>query len=92
MSYFHYSCGSLKEVAKLFLQGLFRYAIIHSGSPIAHWFISDCVQSSRKRTYPSDCKPGTSRFTKRRPTYYFHYSCGSLKEVAKLYVSGEAKI
>jgi hypothetical protein len=53
----------------LFLLGLFRYAIIHSGSPIAHWFISDCVQSSRKRTYPSDCKPGTSRFTKRRPTY-----------------------
>lgn len=51
------------------LLGLFRYAIIHSGSPMAHWFISDCVQSSRKRTYPLDCKPGTSRYTKRRPTY-----------------------
>ncbi|XP_076083759.1 neuroligin-4, X-linked-like [Mytilus galloprovincialis] len=42
-------------------KGLFKNAIIHSGSPIAHWFLSDCVRTSRKTSFPVNCRPGTTR-------------------------------
>ncbi|CAC5367486.1 NLGN [Mytilus coruscus] len=40
--------------------GLFRYAIIHSGSPLAHWMMSACVKTSRRTNIPTNCKPDTS--------------------------------
>ncbi|VDI27354.1 Hypothetical predicted protein [Mytilus galloprovincialis] len=41
-------------------KGLFRNAIIHSGSPIANWFMSKCVRSGNTLVIPKECRPGTS--------------------------------
>jgi hypothetical protein len=45
--------------------GLFRYAIIHSGSPLAYWHMSDCAEIRRLSSVSRDCKEGNSRTTKR---------------------------
>lgn len=45
--------------------GLFRYAIIHSGSPLAYWHMSDCAEIRRLSSVSRDCKEGTSRTTKK---------------------------
>ena len=42
------------------LTGLFRNTIMHSGTPISHWFPSFCVQSSRVSSIPQNCRPGYS--------------------------------
>ncbi|CAG2204352.1 NLGN [Mytilus edulis] len=44
-------------------KGLFRNAIIHSGAPISHWFLSPCIQTSRESKTPENCRPGTSLIT-----------------------------
>jgi hypothetical protein len=44
--------------------GLFKYAVIHSGSPLAHWYLSECVQPSGIQH--SVCKPGTTLISKRK--------------------------
>lgn len=46
-----------------FHSGLFRNAIIHSGAPISHWFLSPCIQTSRESKTPENCRPGTSLIT-----------------------------
>lgn len=44
-------------------KGLFRYAIVHSGSPLAYWGVSECVETWRKHMIPDDCEPGSSYIT-----------------------------
>ncbi|CAC5378154.1 NLGN [Mytilus coruscus] len=44
-------------------KGLFRNAIIHSGAPTSHWFLSTCIQTSRVSKIPEKCRPGTSLIT-----------------------------
>ena len=44
--------------------GLFRYAIVHSGSPLAYWGVSECVETWRKHIIPDDCEPGSSYIAK----------------------------
>ncbi|XP_052093636.1 neuroligin-4, X-linked-like isoform X1 [Mytilus californianus] len=44
-------------------KGLFRNTIIHSGVPIAHWFLSRCIQTSKVSNIPPNCRPGTSLTT-----------------------------
>ncbi|XP_063419884.1 neuroligin-2-like [Mytilus trossulus] len=41
-------------------KGLFRNAIMHSGSPIAFWFMSNCVRSGNTLVIPKECRRGTS--------------------------------
>ncbi|XP_052098497.1 cholinesterase 1-like isoform X2 [Mytilus californianus] len=44
-------------------KGLFRNAIIHSGSPLAYWFMSKCVRSGNTLVIPKECRRGTSLVT-----------------------------
>ncbi|XP_063408489.1 cholinesterase 1-like [Mytilus trossulus] len=44
-------------------KGLFRNAIIHSGSPFAHSMLSKCIKSIRTSVIPTNCQPGTSLIT-----------------------------
>lgn len=44
-------------------KGLFRNAIIHSGSAIANWMLSSCIKTSRMSVVPNNCQPGTSQIT-----------------------------
>lgn len=41
-------------------KGFFNNIIIHSGSPISHWFLSDCVRTMRTLKRPNECKEGFS--------------------------------
>ena len=43
-----------------FFSGLFRFAVVHSGSPLAYWGVSECVPTSRRLIIPCDCQSGTS--------------------------------
>lgn len=40
--------------------GLFRYAIVHSGSPLAFWGVSDCIPTMKNKTVAEDCQKGSS--------------------------------
>ncbi|VDI79849.1 acetylcholinesterase [Mytilus galloprovincialis] len=41
-------------------KGLFRNAIIHSGSAFANWMLSECIKTSRMPVISNNCQPGTS--------------------------------
>lgn len=41
-------------------KGLYRYAILHSGSPLAFWSVSDCIPTMKSKTVPDDCQQGSS--------------------------------
>ncbi|VDI79855.1 neuroligin [Mytilus galloprovincialis] len=41
-------------------KGLFRYAIVHSGSPLAFWGVSDCIPTMKNKTVAEDCQQGSS--------------------------------
>lgn len=71
-------------------KGLFRYAIVHSGSPLAYWHMSDCVQISRLSSIPRDCKEGTSRTTKKvRKKIEELINYGSIKDFMSSIALGE---
>ncbi|XP_071145298.1 neuroligin-4, Y-linked-like isoform X2 [Mytilus edulis] len=45
---------------RLDVLGLFRNAIIHSGSAFANWMLSKCIKTSSMPVIPNNCQPGTS--------------------------------
>ncbi|XP_071145286.1 neuroligin-4, X-linked-like [Mytilus edulis] len=57
--------------------GLFRYAIIHSGSPLAHWMMSSCVKTSRQSDIPTSCKQDTSPTNKKVEGHITNLVAGS---------------